>query len=214
MIDKAIFEDYKNAVFHISVGVYEVMNRFKLAHPSEYAYFNSIHLKRCSISKNIECMMYFAKRHKCKVYFGTLTYDNMHDIKSIATKRKEANRFLNNVFNMFVYVEELGEDNERYHIHFVGVFKDGKTFKEDYFKWHSRTDIQPVIDVVNTTRYLCKYISKQLPRIRRNKALVLFEKEYRSANHIRGHFPSLYEEFIQKAYLQACDNGLPDDLPF
>lgn len=167
-----VLNEYFSCLYNLQNNNGEPMKRFRLEHPKEYDVINGAYHKRVKLMKIIDFMKTVGA-----VYFGSLTFNDKEDAKSIPTKRKQAWRHLNAIFSVVAMVEELGFENGRYHIHFVGVFRDGKTF-DDFFKWHSREDIQKVVSKQKTCRYLCDYISKEVPRIRQNGALIAGMKHY------------------------------------
>ena len=169
MITKELLNQFYNAVDsdnlnHTHVCVY----RFKSAHPKEYNLICAFHRKRTQLKKDVRIMTLYSEN----LYWFTLTFGNEKDKNLEASKRKESFSFLNSVFALFVLVEEHGEENGRYHIHGLGVFRENKGL-EDFYKWHSREDIK----LLETTQYgskihyLTNYMSKSVPRLRRNKRL-------------------------------------------
>ena len=102
---------------------------------------------------------------------------------------------LNELFEYVLLVEEYGHDNGRYHIHFLGVFKldhDFESFKRT--RNHSRQELRLVKTREKVAQYLCKYLVKDLPRIRRNKKLVALAREYHKAKSLQRNFKDV-EEF-------------------
>lgn len=95
---------------------YEPLAVFKSLFPQEYKHFCKVHYRRSAIHKCIDAM----KSVSSKVYFGTLTFKSSKNRNKIETKRKEAEKKLNSEFSYWLMVEEYGEDNGRYHIHFLG----------------------------------------------------------------------------------------------
>ena len=198
-VSEEVKKQYFDALINQQFGSSESMKAFKRAYPDVYAMINSMYHKRVKVRKDIECMRHYSNN---KVYFGSLTFEEGKDQNKITSKRQECFRFLNTIFEMFLLVEELGESNSRYHVHYVGVFREGKTF-EDLFKWHSREDIQIVKSTRSVAKYLCNYIVKQVPRIRRNKMLVKVSKRYAKAQY----FNSIHWECLGVKYEQL---GLMD----
>ncbi len=175
LIDKAIISKYYEAVRASTFGEYGAMEAFALCYPKEYKRFSAVHRKRARIKTCIEAM----KAISTEVYFGTLTFNGAKDENKRATKRKEAFKFLNRFFQYVLLVEEFGETKGRYHIHFVGTFKEGTTFQSFTHAWHSRQNLRELKGTENVSQYLCKYISKELPRVRCNKPLIALEKAYK-----------------------------------
>ena len=173
-VSEQVRNEYFNALYNQQFGNTESMKKFREQYPDIYKVINAMYHKRVKVRKDIECMRHYSNN---KVYFGALTFQESKDQNKDISKRRECFRFLNSVFEMFLLVEEMGTDNGRYHVHYVGVFRSGKTFN-DLFAWHSREDIQIVKSSRSVARYLCNYIVKQVPRIRRNKTLVKVSKKY------------------------------------
>lgn len=170
--------EYFNAVYNQQSGSNEPMKIFKENHPELFAMVNAMYHRRKTIRENVYCMR---KITNSDLVFGDLTYDNEHDKESAATKRKQATRYLNKCFDVYLFVEELGSEHERYHIHFIGVLKSGIEYKTFLDGWHSICHIQKVISVKNSINYLTDYVVKQVPRIRRNKKLVDAFKHYQKS---------------------------------
>ena len=194
-----IKKEYFNALYNQQNGSNQSMVAFRLEHPKEYAVINAMYHKRVKVKQDIEVMTEMSLN---KVYFGALTFDNEQDSKSESTKRKQGWRHLNNVFSMVLMIEEHGEENGRYHIHFVGVFKDGKTM-EDFHNWNSGFSfIEKIISKKKVARYLCNYVVKQVPRLRRNKCLLECSKQWKKAQSLRnyGFGESLGKEHIAQAF--------------
>ena len=158
----------------------EPLLAFRNEHPLEFSFFNRVHCKRSKVKRTILAL----KATHRQLYFGCLTFNPDKDKNSVVSKRREAFRMLNKLFEAFFVIEELGEDKDRYHIHFVGFFKRGFGFDDFVQSWHSRQNIEKVIDIKKVSQYLVKYITKQLPRVRRNHACIRLEKAYRSGKRL------------------------------
>lgn len=195
VISEQIIKQYFNALVSQSNDSYMPMEMFKNEHPFEYKHITCIYHKRVKLRYDLNVMMALSNN---KVYWGTLTYNDSKDKNKISSKRKEATRFLSNVFRLWLMVEEFGGDNGRYHIHFIGVFNEGKTFN-DVFRWTSREDIQKVKSITKVARYLCDYVTKNVPRIRRNKELIRCSNLMKKANYYEGlGFQSIAAEYMNK----------------
>lgn len=207
-----IVNKYYEALRYSNEYFNELLEKFIKEYPEEYKHLNKIHHKRCIIRDNLEAL----KSTGNKIYFGTLTYNEDKDLNEEETKRKEAFMFLNSLFEFVLLVEEYGEDNGRYHCHFLGTFKEGKTF-EDFRKWHSRQNLQEVQlneevkknyfkeednekenGEKKVIQYLCKYVSKQIPRIRRNKGLIRLEKAYKKAKPLKKTFKPTFKNVMKE----------------
>lgn len=199
--------EYFNALYNQQNGNSEPMKRFRTLHYDFYKIINAMYHKRVKVLRDIEVM----REISCnKVYFGALTFNELKDKNAIETKRKEVFKFLNTIFLCFLVVEEHGEECGRYHCHFVGVFKDGKHF-EDLYKWHSREDCQRVKSARKVARYLCNYIVKQVPRIRRNKLLIEVSNDFKKRKMWENYgFSSLATRENSKAFTKVFLADLMD----
>lgn len=181
-VSQELRTEYFNALYNQQNGNNEPMKRFRSAHYDLYKIINAMYHKRVKVLKDIQVM----REVSCnKVYFGALTFNDLKDKNQEETKRKEVFRFLNTIFLCFLVVEEYGKESGRYHCHYVGIFKDNKSF-DDLYKWHSREDCQRVKSARSVARYLCNYIVKQVPRIRRNKNLIKVSKEMQKSAYFSG----------------------------
>lgn len=153
---------------------------FREKHESVYRLFHSFYRLRVELKKDVESMLFVGA-----IQWFTLTFDNKHDKNMIATKRKQATRFLNDLFLCYVMVEEYGEDNNRYHIHGFGVYRDNKTF-EDFRKWSSRQKIETLDNskAHKKIKYLTNYMVKAIPRLRRSKNMCYLRNRFDSANKL------------------------------
>lgn len=166
-----IFEKYRDAMKYMyEWGDFEPLKIFKRDYDKEYKFFSRVARQRATIMKCVKAM----KVISTEIYFGTLTYKHDKDKNKEETKRKEAFEFLNSEFKYFVLVEENGEDNGRYHIHFVGVFRLDHNFNSFINGWHSRQNLEKLrLDNVGyVAHYMCKYLAKDTPRVRKNKNLI------------------------------------------
>lgn len=168
LISEETRKKYINALYNCQDGNYFAMKNFQSEYPNEYSFMNAQFRQR---SKIIDCVD--AIYHSGNVpYFGALTFDDKHDKSSEENKRKQAIRLLNLVFVAWVMVEEYGEENGRYHIHFIGCFRYNKTMSDFHNEWHSHSQIERVKNARKTARYLTNYMEKQVPRIRKSKSMV------------------------------------------
>lgn len=174
--ERDILSEYYHAVSEAcNFNDFAYLKDFKEKYPKQYKFYVCVHNKRSKVSKCISAMRLTNR----DVYFGTLTFNETKNKNKRSSKRKEAFVKLNSVFKYVLLVEELGEEKGRYHIHFVGVFRDGKEFNDFVKVWHSRQNIEKINNINKVSNYLVKYVMKELPRIRRNKALIGLEREYR-----------------------------------
>lgn len=161
---------------------------FKKAHKEEYACLSSFFRLRGELFKDIEALSSLGS-----VQWFTLTYDEEHDGNKEETKRKQAFDFLNTVFLAFVLVEEHGELYGRYHIHGFAVYRRGKGF-EDFRKWFSAQKIRTLEneELHKKVKYLTKYAVKALPRLRRNKTLCRYKKEFSLLRRLKEGFKTCF----------------------
>lgn len=203
----ALNVEYLKCLYTYESGNKEPLDTFRKEHPIEYPLINGMYHKRQIVRRNIQCMVDTSKKD---VYFGALTFDNEHDKSEIVNKRKQAIRFLNEMFSLWMCVEEYGEKHGRYHVHYIGVFRFDKGFEDFIHGWHSRQDIQRIgydkplneisKDVKKVARYLCNYVVKEVPRLRRNKTLVKVFKTWQKSCKWRDYgFKCFAEEKIQEA---------------
>lgn len=189
-LNKSVITLYYEAVASSICDDYLPMQLFKQKYPNEYKRFNAVHRRRATIRESIDAMKIVSE----KIYFGTLTFNNAKNLNKLVCKRKEAFKKLNAEFEYVLLVEEYGEDNGRYHIHFLGLFKKDHNFDSFARSWsHSRQNLRLLNDKENVAQYLCKYLCKDLPRIRRNKALVSLARGYHKARSLQRYFKNVKE---------------------
>jgi len=193
-VPQDIVKKYYEAMRYANEYFDDPMKEFIKEYPLEYKRLSAVHRKRVAINSNVEAMKTLGE----VLYFGTLTYDNVKDQNKIETKRKEAFAYLNSLFEFVLLVEEYGEEKERYHVHFVGNFKENRTFNDFVEGWHSRQNLRVLREDEHISSYLCKYMSKQLPRIRRNKKLIALEREYHKRKGLKRSFPMLFTQGMNK----------------
>ena len=212
-INYGVIKEYYEAMRYAGEYFVEPLKEFAEKYPLEYKHLNKVHHKRVIIRDNLEALKTVGE----KIYFGTLTYNEDKDQNKEDSKRKEAFTFLNSLFEFVLLVEEYGEVNGRYHCHFLGTFRKDKGF-EDFRKWHSRQNLQELKTCDDTrtrsyfkkeeeascnsekkaVQYLCKYVSKQIPRIRRNKALVRLEKAYKEHKPLKRTFRTTFNKVMKE----------------
>lgn len=196
-ITQEIRNQYFNALYNQQNGNNEPMKRFKGEHHEIYKIINAMYHKRVKVLQEIKFMREASRN---KVYFGALTFNEVKDKNQRTSKRREVFNFLNSIFLCFLVVEEEGELHGRYHCHFVGIFREDKHF-EDLYKWHSREDCQRVKSPRKVARYLCNYIVKQVPRIRRNKNLIELSNKFRKSRSWSNYgFEGIAEEWKSRAF--------------
>lgn len=189
-IDRKLIEQYFTAIEIDGCNrSTKRIDLFKQEHKDIYEYLHSFYHLRSEMYKDIDVM-----RLCGRVEWFTLTFDNKRDKNLIATKRKQATRFLNDLFLVYEMVEEFGEDNGRYHIHGFGVFKTDKGFT-DFVKWPCRQKIETLSDykLKQKVRYLTQYAVKDLPRRRRSKTMVYLSNWYLSDKKLKAGFKRCFE---------------------
>ena len=164
------------------VGYYYPLDCFKKWFPREFSRMQSILNKRTLIKRDIEFMQ---SLRKGRVYFGALTFDNELDAKTEANKRKMAQRYLDKFMPIYELIEEYGDENGRYHIHFLGIMEANKTYLEFHSGWKSYSYIEGLRSVKKASKYLCDYVVKSVPRIRRNGRLTQLLKEHSAIEELK-----------------------------
>lgn len=197
---------YFSALYNQQSGCNEPMKRFKEEHSELFSVVNACYHKRTIIRDNMRCMKDITNK---SLVFGALTYDNEHNEESEPTKRKQGLRHLNNFLDLFLFVEEHGELNDRYHLHFIGVLKDGIEYKQFHDAWHSYSQIEKVVSIHRAVNYLTDYVSKQAPRIRRNNKLIKVFKHWQKSNRWSNYG---FKESFAKEEKQLAVNLLFDGL--
>lgn len=172
---------YLNALYNLLNGNPEPMNRFKLLHPDYYDLANKNYHKRKIIRENIYAMKMVAKQNNNLIVWGALTFDEEHNKQKERIKRNQVLRHLSKYLVCYLFVEEYGEDNNRYHVHFIGILKNNVLYLDFINAWHSRCDIEKMYSVKQATNYLTDYMCKQVPRIRRNKELIKVFNHYKKS---------------------------------
>lgn len=205
-----VFDLWKKGISDIFYyGDYGLLEDIRELYPNEFKHFSGVSRCRRNIERNINAMASLG----LPLYFGTLTFNNDKNDNKESYKLEESFKFLNEYFEYFVLVEEYGGDNGRYHIHFVGVFNVGYDFEMFCKGWHSRQNLQEVREIEQVKRYMVKYVSKQVPRIRRNKRLVAFEKLNTKVfkvsqkwcfNASDNAFVKERLSFLQDAFINSC----------
>lgn len=114
-LNKSIIREYYDAIESSIFDDGYAMDIFKEKYPNQYKHLGAAHRKRAVIRKSLNAMKVITE----DIYFGTLTFNNVKNANKEASKRKEAFTKLNTEFRYLLLVEEYGEDNGRYHIHFL-----------------------------------------------------------------------------------------------
>lgn len=185
---------------------------FKEKYPDLYPYINSMSNKRKILKYEVEAMSHYGG----SLYWCTLTFDSENDIKQKCTKLKMAWRLFEKFCDLVLMVEEYGELYGRYHLHAFITFKKGARLEDFYKSWSSRITAKIIYSnafMVAKIKYLTKYSTKDVPRLRRNKKLIeLIKLEKKIKLKERYGFGSLAVPLRHEAY-RLCDN-LENELPF
>lgn len=197
MVDDVLIKEWRTAVYNSANGCNSLVNAFKINHPNEYKLFNAMYRKRTELNRDCAILQDLG----LPVYWITLTFNNDKDLNKIESKRKEAQRMLNDIAVCYVIVEEYGEENDRYHIHGFLSFKLGYGF-QDFIEWHSRQKIELLegSKIKRKVRYLTNYLVKQVPRIRRSKTLQRLRSFTKNKGGLRRCFPDVYKDKLKNYF--------------
>jgi len=204
-VAKELINEWYNA---LSLDSFQLVNThvsaFKKEHPDIYYLFHSFYRLRHELNEDIKLMS-----HVGLVQWFTLTFDNKHDKSLVSSKRKSATRFLNDLFLCYTIVEEYGEDNNRYHIHGFGVYRDNKSWC-DFCKWHSRNKIETMNEerLKRKVKYLTNYTIKSLPRLRRSKNMVYLRNRVKLSKTYKKNFNDCYKCRVNLTVLRLRLNAL------
>ena len=196
-ISKEIIDKWNNACWLAKFGQFQNLKLFNLQYSEESRFISSMCRKRIKLCKILESYMFVSQY----LYWGTLTYNKEKDLLSDKVKRNQALIFFKKYFKLYTFVEELGSLKERYHIHFIGVINnDVPTFNEMYSNWHSRIKIEILTGekCKRKVKYLTKYVSKSVPRVRMCKRSVKLLKDFNNYQSLKRSFPSLSYSFLDK----------------
>lgn len=179
--------------------------RFKAQHGEVFRYLHSFYRLRCELNADLMLLSSLG----FEIQWFTLTFDNKRDKSLVSSKRKSATRFLNSLFLCYLIVEEYGEDNQRYHIHGFGVYRDQKSF-DDFRKWPCRQKIEtlPIAKLRTKIKYLTKYAVKSLPRLRRSRGMSLLHKTHKRYKRLKNGFKECYMCHFREPLLRLYLNRL------
>lgn len=201
------YQEWKNAVLCAQSSNSYGLKIFKDKYPDLYRHMMSMLNKRTKISNTLKAFMSVCPF----VYWGDLTFNEEEDIKELGAKRKQVRRFLDKFFKVYLYVEELGEEGERWHVHYLGLLKEGVKYDEMRSHWHSFIQIECLYkyyEVKKKIKYVTKYAVKQVPRIHMNTRAIQLCKDYK--RHKR--WLNLGFNCFKTQYFNAISDLL--DLPF
>ena len=178
------YQEWRNAIYNAQDGKYKSIKEFQENYPELFRHISAMLRKRTKLKSTLEAY----KSISDYVYWGALTWDEEHNDLSEKVKRNQALRFFDKFFKLYTFVEEYGEENGRYHIHFLGVLRDKNiTYETMYSCWHSRCEIECLrpYECNKKIKYLTKYVVKQVPRIRMNKRSIKLVKDYKRYKHMK-----------------------------
>lgn len=187
------FEEWKNAITCAEFGHSQSIKLFASKYPELYAHMSSMLRKRTKLRSTLEAY----KTISPFIYWGALTWNEEHDNVNEKIKRNQALRFFDKFFKLYCFVEEYGEDNGRYHIHFFGVIKsEDITYDLMRDNWHSFLQIECLksYECNKKIKYVTKYAVKQVPRVRMNKRSVKLLKEFKTYKHMKNIGFDFYEK--------------------
>lgn len=202
------YKEWNDAVLCASCSNSYGLKLFKERYPDLYRHMTSMLNKRTKISNTLKAFMSISPF----VYWGALTFNEEEDKKDLGAKRKQVRRFLDKFFKVYLYVEELGSENERFHIHFLGLLKDSDIkYVDMYSCWHSRVEMECLYkyyEVKKKIKYVTKYCVKQVPRIHMNARAIKLCKDYK----LKRHWERLGFKCFSSRYLDSVSDLL--ELPF
>lgn len=194
MFNEVILKDWNNTLLNVGGGNFSAMDDFKKLYPQEYKFLNAMLEKRKKIRNNCKAMRSMSDN----LYWGTLTYDNEFNDLLETTKRKQALTFLNKYFSCWLLVEEYGSKSNRYHIHFLAIKKYDFEINYEAMRndWHSFIEIEriPKWKQEKKIKYLTNYITKNVPRIRRNKRLIALCEDWNRLQSLKRNGFNYYHE--------------------
>lgn len=159
-------------------GNYYSLDWFRKYFPTFFHKMQAILNKRTLIRRDIEIMKAVSKR----VVFGALTFSDKNLKENEKNMLKKAQRYLEKYLSAYEIIEEYGQEHDRYHIHYIGIMRDNLTYIEFHNGWEDYSYIEAVKssakDKKKVSKYLCDYVIKQVPHIRRNKLLTDLIKKY------------------------------------
>lgn len=192
-------------------GNYYALDKFKEWFPRMFHDMQAILNKRTLIRRDLEIMKAVSRR----VVFGSLTFSEGNLRDNEYNMRKKAQRYLDKCMTVYEIVEEHGTKNtERYHVHYLGVLRDDLTYIDFHNGWEDITYIEAVKsgkkDLKKVSKYLCDYIIKQVPTIRRNARLRELIKMYQAYEREK----DIQEQNVKWLEIQYFMCNQDNDLPF
>lgn len=206
-ISEEQYKQWNDAISCASFGDCRPLKHYKELYPDLYRHMTSMLNKRTKISKTLQAYMSVCPF----VYWGDLTFNEEEDVKDLGTKRKQVQRYLDKFFKLYLYVEEEGSENERWHIHYLGILRDGISFNDLYNGWHSISHCECIYkyyEVKKKIKYITKYCVKQVPRVHMSKRSIQLLKDYKKSKM----WHNLGFEGLSKEYWMQITDLM--DLPF
>lgn len=191
-------------------GNYYSLDCFKKWFPDMFKNMQAILNKRTLIKRDLEIM----KALSPNVVFGALTFSDSNLTDNEANMRKRAQRYLDKCMKVYEIVEEHGTQNtERYHVHYLGILKDDLTYIDFHTGWEDYSYIEKVRntkkDNKKVSKYLCDYVVKQVPTIRRTKRLTKLIEAYKDYEKEKDYKEQQFKWLKIKYQLDV-----QEDLPF
>lgn len=204
------YSEWRNALFNAQAGHSKSIKEFSDKYPELYKHISAMLRKRTKLKSTLEAY----KSVSDYIYWGSLTWNEEHDGANEEAKRKQALRFFDKFFKLYTFVEEYGEENGRYHIHFLGVLKDKEiTYDVMREEWHSFIQIECLkpYAISKKVKYLTKYCVKSVPRVRMNKRSVALLKDYKRYKHMKNVGFEFYEGIFNTQIVDIKETlpGLP-----
>lgn len=207
--EQSLRDFYFYCLFMRNKGCYYALDKFKEWFPKMFHDMQAILNKRTLIKRDIAIMKEVSKR----VVFGALTFSDSNLSVNEKNMRKKAQRYLDKTLSAYEIIEEHGQVNtERYHIHFLGILRDNLTYIEFHNGWEDFTFIEAVkngkYDLKKVSKYLCDYVLKQVPSIRRNKTMLELIKKYNSYDNEKNDREKCFK-WLEIQYLLNTEEDLP-----
>lgn len=192
-------------------GNYYALDCFKKWFPVKFYEMQSILNKRTLIKRDLEIMKAVSNR----VVFGALTFSDSNYLDNETNMKRKAQRYLDKCLSAYEIIEEHGEEKGRYHVHYLGILQEGLTYIDFHNGWEDYTYIEAVKnskkDIKKVSKYLCDYVVKQVPRIRRNKLLLKVINLYKE--HERLLLKDVMSASVKWLEIQKVLD-VQEDLPF
>lgn len=193
-------------------GVYYPLDKFKEWFPDMFHSMQAILNKRSIIKEDLVIFKAISKR----VVFGSLTFSNNNLKNNEYLMRKKAQRYLDKCLTLYDIVEEHGSLKGRYHVHYLGILKDNITYIDFHNGWEDISYIEAVKsskkDIKKVSKYLCDYVVKQVPKIRRTKQFTKVKKLYKVYTKLIEHGEDIEASFKWLEIMKAC--AIEEELPF